>query len=375
MVRTPCCKAEGLRKGAWAPEEDQKLIAYVNEHGEGGWRTLPEKAGLKRCGKSCRLRWANYLRPDIKRGEFSEEDEETIVRLHATHGNKWSAIARRLPGRTDNEIKNHWNTHIKKRLIKKGIDPLTHRPISGNSDSESSREMQKDCPETTVEEISTRQGQDLERRKPPLSLSAKFLNKVANKFARRVNKSALTEIIEGGGPQTNNNVINGNSVCNNNDNSIESERERSINSSTSTLNLLNKITPSRLRSILDGECHPPSVSMSMSSASSPSVNDPLTYSLEMKMGDKLNGVWSGNDYRDIEFNKFLSSIANDEDFMGDNSRVGDIVFVNEFTGILQDDGPYDTNMMMMVNEREARIKGAFEDIESYLDDYMDLENH
>ncbi|KAL0653787.1 hypothetical protein Bca4012_096478 [Brassica carinata] len=85
MVRTPCCRAElGLKKGAWTPEEDQKLTSYVNRHGEGGWRTLPEKA------------------------------------------------ARGLPGRTDNEIKNYWNTHIKKRLIKKGVDPLTHKSISAN---------------------------------------------------------------------------------------------------------------------------------------------------------------------------------------------------------------------------------------------------
>ncbi|KAH7546523.1 hypothetical protein FEM48_Zijuj01G0209800 [Ziziphus jujuba var. spinosa] len=83
---------------------------------------------LKRCGKSCRLRWTNYLRPDIKRGRFSFEEEETIIQLHSVLGNKWSAIAARLPGRTDNEIKNYWNTHIRKRLMKMGIDPVTHAP-------------------------------------------------------------------------------------------------------------------------------------------------------------------------------------------------------------------------------------------------------
>ncbi|KAF2590782.1 hypothetical protein F2Q70_00040189 [Brassica cretica] len=94
MVRTPCCKAElGLKKGAWTPEEDQKLVSYVNRHGEGGWRTLPEKAGLKRCGKSCRLRWANYLRPDIKRGEFTEDEERSIISLHALHGNKLVSLS------------------------------------------------------------------------------------------------------------------------------------------------------------------------------------------------------------------------------------------------------------------------------------------
>ncbi|KAK4285996.1 hypothetical protein QN277_002616 [Acacia crassicarpa] len=118
----------GLKKGPWTPEEDQKLIDYIHKHGHGKWRTLPKNAGLKRCGKSCRLRWTNYLRPDIKRGRFSFEEEETIIQLHSVLGNKWSTIAASLPGRTDNEIKNYWNTHIKKRLLKMGIDPVTHTP-------------------------------------------------------------------------------------------------------------------------------------------------------------------------------------------------------------------------------------------------------
>ncbi|KAJ6389028.1 hypothetical protein OIU77_027392 [Salix suchowensis] len=83
---------------------------------------------LNRCGKSCRLRWINYLRPDVKRGEFSEEEERVIVNLHSALGNKWSRIANHLPGRTDNEIKNFWNTHIRKKLLQMGIDPHTHKP-------------------------------------------------------------------------------------------------------------------------------------------------------------------------------------------------------------------------------------------------------
>ncbi|PRQ53522.1 putative transcription factor MYB-HB-like family [Rosa chinensis] len=128
MGRSPCCDKVGLKKGPWTPEEDQKLLAYIEEHGHGSWRALPIKAGLQRCGKSCRLRWTNYLRPDIKRGKFSLQEEQTIIQLHALLGNRWSAIATHLPKRTDNEIKNYWNTHLKKRLAKMGIDPVTHKP-------------------------------------------------------------------------------------------------------------------------------------------------------------------------------------------------------------------------------------------------------
>ncbi|KAK4426211.1 Transcription factor [Sesamum alatum] len=146
MGRSPCCDKIGLKKGPWTPEEDQKLLAYIQEHGHGSWRALPPKAGLQRCGKSCRLRWTNYLRPDIKRGKFSFQEEQTIIQLHALLGNRWSAIATHLPKRTDNEIKNYWNTHLKKRLAKMGIDPVTHRPkndalLSGDGKSKNAANL------------------------------------------------------------------------------------------------------------------------------------------------------------------------------------------------------------------------------------------
>ncbi|KAG8047366.1 hypothetical protein GUJ93_ZPchr0008g11507 [Zizania palustris] len=129
MGRQPCCDKAGLKKGPWTAEEDQKLISFLLGNGQCCWRAVPKLAGLLRCGKSCRLRWTNYLRPDLRRGLLSEVEEKTVLDLHAQFGNRWSRIASHLPGRTDNEIKNHWNTHIKKKLKRIGIDPLTHKPL------------------------------------------------------------------------------------------------------------------------------------------------------------------------------------------------------------------------------------------------------
>ncbi|KAH9299613.1 hypothetical protein KI387_031295, partial [Taxus chinensis] len=130
MGRQPCCDKVGLKKGPWTAEEDQKLIAFILNNGHCCWRAVPKLAGLLRCGKSCRLRWTNYLRPDLKRGVLSDSEEQLIIELHSYLGNRWSKIASHLPGRTDNEIKNYWNTHIKKKLKRMGIDPVTHRPIT-----------------------------------------------------------------------------------------------------------------------------------------------------------------------------------------------------------------------------------------------------
>ncbi|XP_072976618.1 transcription factor MYB61-like [Typha angustifolia] len=130
MARHSCCYKQKLRKGLWSPEEDEKLAEYITKYGHGCWSSVPKQAGLQRCGKSCRLRWINYLRPNLKRGAFSQQEEDLIIELHAALGNRWSQIAAQLPGRTDNEIKNLWNSSIKKKLRQIGIDPSTHKPIS-----------------------------------------------------------------------------------------------------------------------------------------------------------------------------------------------------------------------------------------------------
>ncbi|XP_054782117.1 transcription factor MYB3-like [Prosopis cineraria] len=109
-------KNVGVSKGAWTPEEDRKLAEVIAVHGAKKWKSIAAKAGLNRGGKSCRLRWLNYLRPNIKRGNISEQEEDLILRLHKLLGNRWSLIAGRLPGRTDNEIKNYWNSHLCKKI-------------------------------------------------------------------------------------------------------------------------------------------------------------------------------------------------------------------------------------------------------------------
>ncbi|KAI3921289.1 hypothetical protein MKX01_001426 [Papaver californicum] len=114
---------EEWRKGPWTAEEDKLLIEYVSLHGEGRWNSVAKFAGLKRNGKSCRLRWVNYLRPDLKRGRITPEEENIIIELHARWGNRWSTIARSLPGRTDNEIKNYWRTHFKIKGKKSSENP------------------------------------------------------------------------------------------------------------------------------------------------------------------------------------------------------------------------------------------------------------
>ncbi|KZV40220.1 hypothetical protein F511_15933 [Dorcoceras hygrometricum] len=131
MGRAPCCDKANVKKGPWSPEEDAALKAYIEKHGTGGnWIALPQKIGIKRCGKSCRLRWLNYLRPNIKHGGFTEEEDNIICSLYISIGSRWSIIAAQLPGRTDNDIKNYWNTRLKKKLLGRRKNSAANQRLS-----------------------------------------------------------------------------------------------------------------------------------------------------------------------------------------------------------------------------------------------------
>lgn len=144
MGHHSCCNKQKVKRGLWSPEEDEKLIKYITTYGHGCWSSVPKLAGLQRCGKSCRLRWINYLRPDLKRGSFSHQEAALIVELHSILGNRWAQIAKHLPGRTDNEVKNFWNSSIKKKILSHGIIPSftpfsdIHTPFNNNIGSKES---------------------------------------------------------------------------------------------------------------------------------------------------------------------------------------------------------------------------------------------
>ncbi|KAK9127544.1 hypothetical protein Syun_016341 [Stephania yunnanensis] len=132
-----------VRKGPWLEEEDKRLATFVTVMGERRWDSIARVSGLRRSGKSCRLRWLNYLRPDLKRGRMTTEEERTILQLQEQWGNKWSKIARSLPGRTDNEIKNYWRTHLRKKVQEQKQEVSQEERTNAASTSTRSNEKTK----------------------------------------------------------------------------------------------------------------------------------------------------------------------------------------------------------------------------------------
>ncbi|GJZ28899.1 Myb-like protein AA [Tanacetum coccineum] len=101
-------------KGHWKPSEDVKLREFVALHGPKNWNHISEQLP-GRSGKSCRLRWVNQLDPRAKNCALSKEENDVLMAAHAVYGNQWSKIARFLPGRTDNRIKNQWDVLTSRR--------------------------------------------------------------------------------------------------------------------------------------------------------------------------------------------------------------------------------------------------------------------
>ncbi|KAE8711203.1 Transcription factor RAX2 [Hibiscus syriacus] len=190
MGRAPCCDKANVKKGPWSPEEDSKLKDYIEKFGTGGnWIALPHKAGLKRCGKSCRLRWLNYLRPNIKHGDFTDEEDRIICSLFASIGSRWSIIAAQLPGRTDNDIKNYWNTKLKKKLMDMTMTSQSQRkppafPPSHQTPFVTLSSLYKDCPSyytptgsfTAFEPMSSVQPDLLNNESPTFATNSSFIH-------------------------------------------------------------------------------------------------------------------------------------------------------------------------------------------------------
>ncbi|CAM8978449.1 unnamed protein product [Rhodiola kirilowii] len=131
------------RKGPWTEQEDFLLANVVGLFGDCRWDFVAKVSGLNRTGKSCRLRWVNYLHPGLKRGKMTSTEERLVLELHGKWGNRWSRIARQLPGRTDNEIKNYWRTHMRKKAQER--KQVNYLSATSSESSSSSRTQYSFC--------------------------------------------------------------------------------------------------------------------------------------------------------------------------------------------------------------------------------------
>ncbi|KAL3819586.1 hypothetical protein ACJIZ3_005491 [Penstemon smallii] len=195
MGRPPCCDKVEIKKGPWTPEEDIILVTYIQEHGPGNWRAVPTNTGLLRCSKSCRLRWTNYLRPGIKRGNFTQHEEGMIIHLQALLGNKWAAIASYLPQRTDNDIKNYWNTHLKKKLKKfqSGFDHKMSSESTAYDQSMSSKTYTENDTKSTIDNIKNHSGLMQSENSSVYASSAENISKLLGGWMRSSSTSTLKE--------------------------------------------------------------------------------------------------------------------------------------------------------------------------------------